>query len=444
MDARGPRHVLVHDVVNAPRDLGGRQPELCREPLDGGARRFHVHPDLPAREVLGVQIAEQEIRIGHGGLRAAEAIRGRPWMRARAARPHLEEADLVDVRDAASARADLDQLDGGDAHGQPAALDEPPLPGRLEAVGDEGLTSVDQGELGRGAAHVEGEKISPAVLATEEGGSDGARGGARLEHLHRGALRLADVGEPTAREHEEQRRGNAQLGHALRHQLEIALGQRLDVRVADRGRGALELTDLRGDFVRGGDGHAAVALRDQPGGLRFVAWIGIGVQEDDRDRRDARLDERRGSSFQRAGIERAPDAAVGLDTLGHLEAQVARHERLGLGDGEVVELVLPLAPDLERVGEAFGGDEPGRRALPLDQGVGEERGGMHHARKGGRLEAAAGEQRRHAGGHCARGVVVSGEDLAAHLAARVMVVDDDVGERAADIDPERVLGHRLT
>src|SRR2546430_12148222 len=25
--------------------------------LDGGARRFHVHPDLPAREVLGVQIA---------------------------------------------------------------------------------------------------------------------------------------------------------------------------------------------------------------------------------------------------------------------------------------------------------------------------------------------------------------------------------------------------
>ena len=108
VDARGPRHVLVHDVVNAPRDLGGRQPELCREPLDGGARRFHVHPDLPARKVLGVQIAEQEIRVGHGGLRAAEAIRGRPWMRARAARPHLEEADLVDVRDAASARADLD------------------------------------------------------------------------------------------------------------------------------------------------------------------------------------------------------------------------------------------------------------------------------------------------------------------------------------------------
>src|SRR5207249_3797381 len=57
--------------------------------------------------------------------------------------------------------------------------------------------------------------------------------------------------------------------------------------------------------------------------------------------------------IHRAGIERAPDAAVGLDTLGHLEAQVARHERLGLGDGEVVELVLPLAPDLERVGEAL-------------------------------------------------------------------------------------------
>ncbi len=69
---------------------------------------------------------------------------------------------------------------------------------------------------------------------------------------------------------------------------------------------------------------------------------------------------------------------------------------------------------------------------------------MHHAREGGGLEAAAREQCRHAGCHCARRIVMRGQDLAAHLAARVVVVDDDVGEGAADVDPERVLDHELT
>src|SRR5215472_7658409 len=179
--ARGARHVLVHDVVNAPGDLDRLEADPSREPLHGGARRLQIDAHLPASEVRRIEIAEEEIRIGDGGLRAAQAIRGGPRVRSRTPRADLEQPDLVHVRDAPASRSDLDQLDRRDADGQATALDEAPLPCCLEAVGGERLAVVDQGELGGGAAHVEGEDAGGgaiAIVAAEEGGGDGARRGA--------------------------------------------------------------------------------------------------------------------------------------------------------------------------------------------------------------------------------------------------------------------------
>ena len=65
-------------------------------------------------------------------------------------------------------------------------------------------------ELGGRAAHVEGEQVAAAVLAAEEGGGQRAGGRARFEHLHRRALGLGHVGEAAAREHEQQRRRDAE------------------------------------------------------------------------------------------------------------------------------------------------------------------------------------------------------------------------------------------
>jgi hypothetical protein len=68
--------------------------------------------------------------------------------------------------------------------------------------------------------------------------------------------------------------------------------------------------------------------------------------------------------------ERAPDA----------EGQLARHQRLGELDLRVVHVVAVLVADREHVAEALGHDERRRQALPLDQRVGDDRGGMdHHA-----------------------------------------------------------------
>jgi len=131
-------------------------------------------------------------------------------------------------------------------------------------------------------------------------------------------------------------------------------------------------------------------------------------------------------------------AAVGAQPLADLQSQIARHQRLGLGDVEVVQLELPLAADLQRVGEAGGGDEPGDGATALDERVGEERGGVHDAREVARGQAMLAQQALDAGGDGARGIVRRRQHLAVQLAAAPVIVDDDVGKGATDVDPERI------
>ena len=59
-------------------------------------------------------------------------------------------------------------------------------------------------------------------------------------------------------------------------------------------------------------------------------------------------------------------------------------------------------------------------------------------------EPSLAEERADACRHGAGRVLVGGEDLAAPLAPAVVVVDHDVGEGAADVDPERMVRHGET
>ena len=135
-------------------------------------------------------------------------------------------------------------------------------------------------------------------------------------------------------------------------------------------------------------------------------------------------------------VERHAHAAVDGHPLRHLQAQAARHQRRGLDDADIVELVLALAPDLERVAEALGRDEPGRCALALDQRVAEQRRGVHQSADVRRCNRALAQQPVDPRHDAARGIVVRGQLLVAHLAAGRRVVDDDIGERAPDVDPQ--------
>ncbi len=157
--------------------------------------------------------------------------------------------------------------------------------------------------------------------------------------------------------------GDAERGDLAAHQIEITGGQRLDEGVGDRGRAALELADLRRHLA--GQRHRQVGeMRgDQPAGLELVRRIGIGMQEHHGQRLGALALELADPREQAFAVERRLDRAGRADTLVDLEPQAARHQRRRQLDEQIVELVFILAPQLERVTEARGGDQPGRRPL---------------------------------------------------------------------------------
>ena len=88
------------------------------------------------------------------------------------------------------------------------------------------------------------------------------------------------------------------------------------------------------------------------------------------------------------GSTGSPHRAVDQHALVHLEAQVARRERPRPLHEQVVHVVAVLAGDLDRVAEALGRDQRGPGALPLDDGVGDERGAVEDVGHAGRRARA--------------------------------------------------------
>ncbi len=129
------------------------------------------------------------------------------------------------------------------------------------------------------------------------------------------------------------------------------------------------------------------------------------------------------------------DRAVGERALGHVEAQVARHERRGQVDVEVVDLVAALARDLDRVAEPVGREQRRRRALALDDRVRDERRAVHDPRDLRDRDAVRLERLREDRLDRARGLVRRRQRLA-DRDEPVLADDAEIGERAADVDAD--------
>jgi hypothetical protein len=149
-------------------------------------------------------------------------------------------------------------------------------------------------------------------------------------------------------------------------------------------------------------------------------------------------------AFGIGGRQRAIDMAAMVDALVDHLAQVALDQRHGLGPGEVVELGHAQGADLQHVAEALGGDQTNAGALVLD-GVGGDGGAVAYfvqaqARCGLAEELA---QAFHDG----PGVVVDAGGDFLGMDGAVAAEQDDVGERAADVDADAigdVAGHTAT
>ena len=136
---------------------------------DGAAGELSVDGEVAGQQVPGVEVAEQYVGVGDGGVLAAELVAGGAGEGAGALGADAEGAAAVDGGDAAAASADLGEVDGGDAEDVAAASEEAVADADAAADlvlgGLEHLAVLDDGGLGGGAAHVEGHQVGHVEAA---------------------------------------------------------------------------------------------------------------------------------------------------------------------------------------------------------------------------------------------------------------------------------------
>ncbi len=132
--------------------------------------------------------------------------------------------------------------------------------------------------------------------------------------------------------------------------------------------------------------------------------------------------------------ERRALVAVRHEAGGQAQPQRRRDERVGFLERQVVGVVARLPPDLERVLVAGRGDESGRRALALDERIGNEGRAVDDVAHVARRHAGPGEGSPHGVEDTRRRLLRGGQNLLHHGAGPARVEEHDVGERSSDVN----------
>ena len=430
--ARGTRHGLVDDLGHAGRRALGIGAERAGQRLQRGLGLVAVKRNGAAGEARRVEPPQRGIGVGHGGLGAAAPVTRRTGHAARGIGTDLDAAQRVEAGDRAAAGADLDQFDDGDAHRQAGALHEAIGARDFELARALQLEIVEQGELGRGAAHVEGDGAAGVVLGRDRARQDGAAGRSGFDQPHGIAPRRVDRRDATRRHHQQQGGRDSVLLQVGFELAEIACHARQHIGVGDGGRGALVFADLGTDLARQRDGDARQFLGQDRADTALMGLVGEAVQEADRDRLDLLRLQFGGDAAHGCLVERQQHGAVGCHALRHAEAQVARYQRLRPLHVDVVLLEAVLPRHLDGIAEALRRDQRRARTLALDQRIGGQRRAVDDESHVLRPALRLGQDGAHALQDGALGRVGRGQDLDGM--GFCSDFENDVGERAADID----------
>ena len=228
--------------------------------LERRARGRDVERLRAAEEIIRVEKAADEVGVGDGRPRAAAPVAGRAGIGAGALRPDIEEAAAVDPGDRAAAGRDR-------GHVERRHVD---LPARDHALGHlQRHAALDEGDVGAGAAHVEGDEaaLRPGVALGEIGAGLRARGGAGEQRVHGAPAR--DRGRErhhaAVRLHQEALlRADAGVVEAAVEMVDVVHHHRLEIGVEQRGREPRPFADARQHLARQRDMHAGKFLVDQP------------------------------------------------------------------------------------------------------------------------------------------------------------------------------------
>ena len=188
-------------------------PSALRDRVHRALRGAEVEPRAAAEEVPGIEIAQDQVGVGHGGGRAALAVARRARLGARALGPDVQDAAGVHPGDRAAARAERDDVEARQRH--LLARDRPV---RREVR----LAVLEERDVGAGPAHVEGDQVA---LAEEPRAVAAPRHAARRARQHRAGGEPHGVGDrrhAAVRLHDQHRPGVARLDEPLGQAREVA------------------------------------------------------------------------------------------------------------------------------------------------------------------------------------------------------------------------------
>ena len=333
--------------------------------FDGRIGTRSVYRERAAEQELRIQAPEHDVGIGDGRALAAMAVARGPRPRAGAVRADVQQAAGIEPGNAAAARADGMHVECRGL--ERAAIDH-------AAVAELRLAVLHEANIGTGAAHVERDDVGMAATRRHVDRAADAAAGPRKQRIDGALARLAGRHDAATRTHDERRRRNGQPRYRGLERAEIIARRRHQVGVDHGGTQALVFAEFRQHVGR--DRHVAGGpTLAQPGGDgALVRRIGVGVQQANRDCFHALRQQAVDRRVQAVGVEGGDYSAVRRDALDNLLAQLARHQRRGLGHERIKRVRPSLACDFEQVAEPRRGDQARQRAFAFEQRIRQYRG----------------------------------------------------------------------
>ena len=247
-EAQGAEHFFIHNINDAGRSLFDRHVQTARDRADSLLGRGVIKNHFSTQSGHGRQIAEHEVGIRHGGLTTTFAVAGRAGVGAGTVRPHPQRCGQFRyMGNRAAAGANRADINGG-------------RPDR--DISNRGLTPelgfpiLNQGNVGRSAAHVKRQQVLISGLTGHPNGSrDPTRGSAhqQIDRILAGSL---SRGQPAVRAQDVELgllHGLGQLGLEVAH---IGFDHGPNVGIRHRGNGPLIFLHFRNDFGRERNGQA--------------------------------------------------------------------------------------------------------------------------------------------------------------------------------------------
>ena len=292
------QQVLLQEADHAGRGVLDREAERPGElVLDGLAGESAVERDGAAGQRAGAQPPEHELRVGDGGLLAAQPVGGRSGPRAGALRADMQQAGIVDPGDGAAACAD--GMDFDRRRGEMVAVDQ-------KFVGDRHLAARHHHDVATGAADLHRDQVGRLARRGAAFQRADAGGGAGQDQHHRTVGDLRDRHRAAVALQQQQGMRQAELAELRVQRAEIARHLGRDIGVDHGGRAALVLAHGRHDLARQRDPFPGPALGELRAHRVLVRAVEKAVEQADGDRFDAFVGEHAGRRRRRPRWPAAP------------------------------------------------------------------------------------------------------------------------------------------